>query len=66
MRNSEDVVTKKMLQQQVWNRDFNAEGNVIESHISRLRSKVDKPFAKNNRDLEMIKTVHKGYKLVAP
>jgi len=65
MRNSDEVVTRKMLQQQVWNRDFNAEGNVIESHISRLRAKVDKPFAKGNRNLEMIKTVDKGYKLTA-
>ncbi len=65
MRNSNEVVTKKMLQQQVWNRDFNAQGNVIESHISRLRSKVDKPFAQGNKDLEMIKTVYRGYKLTA-
>ncbi len=64
MRSSGEVVTKRMLQQKIWNRDFNAEGNVIESHISRLRAKIDKPFAQGDKNLEMIRTVHKGYQLV--
>jgi len=42
MRHAGEVVTRTMLLEQVWELDFDPHTNVVESHISRLRSKVDK------------------------
>ncbi|MGH6937711.1 winged helix-turn-helix domain-containing protein [Hypericibacter sp.] len=44
MRNTGQVVTKKMLLEKVWKFNFDPQTNVIETHISRLRTKIDKPF----------------------
>ena len=38
------VVTKTMLLEQVWNMSFDPTTSVVETHISRLRTKLDKPF----------------------
>ena len=51
-----------MLLEQVWGFHFEPRTNVVETHISRLRAKVDKPF-----DKDLIKTIHgMGYSLVTP
>jgi two-component system, OmpR family, response regulator len=42
MRNSGRVVTRTMLLEQVWDYHFDPGTNVIDVHISRLRSKIDK------------------------
>jgi len=61
-RNAGRVVTRTMLLEHVWDFHFDPKTNVVETHISRLRAKIDKPF-----DLELIHTVRgAGYSLHAP
>jgi DNA-binding response OmpR family regulator len=38
------LVTRTMLLEQVWDMSFDPTTSVVETHISRLRSKIDKPF----------------------
>jgi two-component system OmpR family response regulator len=62
MRNRGRVLTRTMLLERVWDFHFDPKTNVVETHVSRLRSKVDKPFEK-----EMIRTIRgAGYSLNAP
>ena len=62
MRNTGRVVTRTMLLEHVWEFHFDPKTNVVETHISRLRSKIDKPF-----DIDLIHTVRgAGYSLHAP
>ncbi|RYB05581.1 response regulator transcription factor [Lichenibacterium ramalinae] len=42
MRNAGQVVTRTMLLEHVWDYHFDPQTNVIDVHISRLRSKIDK------------------------
>ncbi|MFN0217730.1 MAG: winged helix-turn-helix domain-containing protein [Hyphomicrobium sp.] len=59
MRNKGRVVTRTMLLERVWSFHFDPKTSVVETHISRLRAKIDKPF-----DREMIHTVRgSGYSL---
>jgi len=44
MRNHEQVVTRTMLLENVWDYHFDPQTNIIDVHISRLRSKIDKGF----------------------
>jgi two-component system OmpR family response regulator len=44
MRNRGRVVTRTMLLERVWDFHFDPRTSVVETHISRLRSKIDKPF----------------------
>ena len=44
MRHAGQVVTRTMLLEQVWDYHFDPQTNVIDVHISRLRSKIDKDF----------------------
>lgn len=44
MKNSDRVVTRTMLLEAVWDFHFDPNTNVVETHISRLRNKIDKPF----------------------
>ena len=44
MENAGNIVTRKMLIEQVWNYDFDPKTNIVESHLSRLRTKIDKDF----------------------
>jgi len=61
VRNAGRTVTRMMLLERVWNLDFDPGTNVVESHMSRLRSKVDRGFA-----TEMIRTIRgAGYVLHA-
>jgi two-component system OmpR family response regulator len=62
MRHAGRVVTRTMLLEQVWDFHFDPQTNVVETHISRLRAKVDKGFGS-----ELIHTVRgAGYCLRAP
>ena len=45
MRNAGRIVTRTMLLEQVWDFSFDPGTTVVETHISRLRAKIDKPFA---------------------
>ena len=44
LENAGRVVSKQMIMQNVWDFQFDPQSNVIESRMSRLREKVDKPF----------------------
>ena len=63
MRNAGRVVTRTMLLENVWEFHFDPKTNIVETHVSRLRSKIDKGFTP-----ELIETVRgAGYLLrVAP
>jgi len=61
MRHAGEVVTRSMLLENVWSFHFDPQTNIIESHMSRLRSKVDRGF-----NLELIRTIRgSGYSLDA-
>ena len=61
LRRKNRVQTRTMLLEAVWDISFDPQTNVVETHISRLRAKVDKPF-----DTELIKTVRgAGYRIEA-
>jgi len=62
MRHAGQVVTRTMLLEQVWEFQFDPRTNIVETHVSRLRAKVDRDF-----DAELIHTVRgAGYCLRAP
>ena len=44
MKNAGQVVTRTMLLENVWDYHFDPQTNVIDVHVSRLRSKIDKNF----------------------
>ena len=44
LRNAGRVVTRTMLLENVWDLHFDPRTNIVETHISRLRSKVDRGF----------------------
>lgn len=44
MRNEGRVVTRTMLLERVWDFHFDPKTSVVETHVSRLRAKIDKPF----------------------
>ena len=61
LRHKGRVQTRTMLLEAVWDLNFDPQTNVVESHISRLRAKVDKPFP-----TELIRTVRgAGYRIDA-
>lgn len=62
MRAEGRVLTRTMLLERVWDYHFDPQTSVVETHISRLRSKIDKPF-----DVPLLQTVRNtGYTLDAP
>ena len=62
LRRKGRVQTRTMLLESVWDIHFDPQTNVVDTHISRLRSKIDKPF-----EVELIKTVRgSGYLIDAP
>lgn len=62
MRNAGKTVTRTMLLENVWDFHFDPRTNIVETHISRLRGKVDKGFP-----AELIETVRgAGYCIRAP
>lgn len=61
MRNEGRVLTKTMLLERIWNFNFDPQSSVVETHISRLRTKIDKPF-----EFPLLHTVRNiGYSLHA-
>jgi len=61
MRHAGQSVTRTMLLERVWEYHFDPQTNVIDVHISRLRSKIEKGF-----DKPMLQTVRgAGYRLDA-
>jgi two-component system, OmpR family, response regulator len=61
VQNAGQVVTRTMLLENVWDLSFDPQTNIVESHMSRLRSKLDRGFT-----TEMIHTVRgSGYMIRA-
>ncbi|MGI2261181.1 response regulator transcription factor [Shewanella sp. GXUN23E] len=59
MRHPGRVITRTMLLEHVWDIHFDPQTSVVETHISRLRNKLEKPFGDS-----LIQTVRgAGYKL---
>ena len=59
LRRKGRVQTRTMLLEGVWDLSFDPQTNVVETHVSRLRAKVDKPFAR-----DLIQTVRgAGYRI---
>jgi two-component system OmpR family response regulator len=52
MRNPRRVMTRTMLLERVWDFDFDPKTNIVETHLSRLRSKLNLGF-----DVDAIETV---------
>ena len=62
MQHVDQVVTRAMLLEKVWDLSFDPHTNVVETHVSRLRSKVDK-----GHSTALIHTIRgSGYCLRAP
>lgn len=62
MRNSGRIVTRTQLLERVWNFNFEPNTTVVETHLSRLRAKIDKPF-----DTPLIHTIRNtGYSMHGP
>ena len=62
MRNAGRVVTRTMLLERVWDFNFEPNTTVVETHVSRLRAKVDRPF-----DVPLIHTLRNtGYTMHGP
>jgi two-component system OmpR family response regulator len=61
MRHAEQIVTRTMLLENVWEVHFDPNTSVVETHVSRLRSKIDRASA-----IALIQTVRGiGYSLRA-
>ncbi|OSP55976.1 response regulator transcription factor [Pseudoruegeria sp. SK021] len=61
LRRKGRVQTRTMLLEAIWDISFDPMTNVVETHISRLRAKIDKPF-----DTELIRTIRgAGYRIDA-
>jgi two-component system OmpR family response regulator len=61
MMNAGGVVTRRMILENVWGLSFDPRSNIVESHVSRIRAKVDHGFP-----TKMIRTVRgAGYKITA-
>ena len=52
MRSDGRVVTRSMLLENVWNFHFDPQTSIVETHISRLRGKIDRGFGQ-----ELLKTI---------
>jgi two-component system OmpR family response regulator len=62
MRNRGRLMTRTMLLERVWEFRFDPKSSIVETHVSRLRAKVDRPF-----DVPVIRTERgMGYVLDAP
>ncbi|MEM9098401.1 MAG: response regulator transcription factor [Pseudomonadota bacterium] len=62
MLNEGQIVTRTMLLERIWGYRFDPKTSLVQTHISRLRAKVDKSFP-----TELIKTIRgSGYVITAP
>lgn len=61
LRRRGEVVSKREILDNVWDGDFDGDPNIVEVYVGHLRSKIDRPFAR-----EAIQTVRgAGYRLAA-
>lgn len=59
MRNADRVVTRTMLLERVWDYHFDPQTNIVETHMSRLRSKLNEGFEEDA--IETVRGV--GYRM---
>ncbi len=64
MRHAGEVVTRTMLLEQVWDFHFDPQTSVVETHISRLRAKIDRAHGPGHELLHTVRGA--GYCLRAP
>ena len=59
MENANEVLTRTMLLEKVWDLHFDPQTNIIDVHISRLRKKIDK-----DHDVQLLHTIRgAGYSI---
>lgn len=63
MRHPNQLITREMVENHLWNYDFESISNVVDVYVRRLRRKIDDPFGEP-RMLETIRGA--GYRLRAP
>jgi DNA-binding response OmpR family regulator len=62
MYHPNQVVTRDMIEQHIWNYDFDGNSNVIDVYVRRLRRKIDYPF-----EVKLLTTIRGiGYQLATP
>ena len=62
MYHPNQVVTRDMIEQHIWNYDFECSSNVIDVYVRRLRRKIDDPFK-----VKLLTTIRGiGYQLATP
>lgn len=62
MYHPNQVITRDMFEQHIWNYDFECSSNVIDVYIRRLRRKLDDPFP-----VKLLTTIRGvGYRLTSP
>jgi DNA-binding response OmpR family regulator len=62
MYHPNQVVTRDMIEQHIWNYDFEGNSNVIDVYVRRLRRKIDHPF-----EVKLLTTIRGiGYQLAMP
>lgn len=63
MRHPNQLISREMVENHLWNYDFESNSNVVDVYVRRLRRKIDDPF----KDPKMLETVRgAGYRLRAP
>ena len=63
MRHPNQLISREMVENHLWNYDFESISNVVDVYVRRLRRKIDDPF----EDPKMLETVRgAGYRLRAP
>ncbi len=62
MRHPQQVLTRTIIAEHVWDYGYSQESNVVDVYISYLRRKIDDPY-----EIRLIQTVHgMGYRFGAP
>jgi DNA-binding response OmpR family regulator len=60
-RHPDQIITREMAENHIWNYDFNGASNVVDVYVRRLRRKIDDPF--ETKLFETVRGV--GYRLIA-
>ncbi len=61
-RNQNQLITREMVENHVWNYDYDGSSNVVDVYVRRLRRKIDDPF-----EVKLFETIRgAGYRLRNP
>ncbi|MEO1027668.1 MAG: response regulator transcription factor [Pseudomonadota bacterium] len=61
MQHEGELITRTMLLENIWGYNFDPKTSLVQTHMSRLRSKIDKPFSS-----DLIQTVRGSGYVIAP